>query len=438
MPLESDSQIPGTVLPTAREILGNLKDGSSPLDFIRNNLNTPPLSPPIEPQSVIKEVETKREEQISSEITTPEKVEAPETTDIKYDINPEIPKSDIKTDATEPETKQEEPEPAPNSKEENFKKLRQKLHETNTIIKDKEDKLKSLEEKVKKYETGEELPDVLKAKEERIQELEKYERLHALKLSPAYKERFIKPLNVLKERLSDIAADYEIPSNVLEQALNITNRRELNSFLAEHFDEVGALEVKQVISDAQKLNFEAKEAEKEPAKALQALESDFENISQQRRLRANQSIVETSKEAWIDSLIDIRKEGRIQELIEKESDPEYNEKFVRPLLTAASSEYGKLVTMLAKNGLETLPKDVAYALARMVHLAHASAVSIDEREEAKREVREIEQNTQRTTRYLRPQVGSSGISGSGGPSPQPDSPTAAADLILNNVLSRRR
>ena len=401
-----------------------LKDAESPLDFIRSNLKGP-LPPEVAalPAQLVAEEDKKREQPVSP-VPEAKKEASPYPFEAK------------------PEPKKEEPaQPTPEAqptddKEENFKNLRKKVSETVTTLKEKEKTVEELQTKIKKYETGEELPEVLKAKEARIAELERYERLHALKTSPAYKEQFIKPLTGIKDRLNAIAKDYEIPEEIMGRALELKNRKDLNGFLSENFDEVGALEVKQLITQAQELETKAKEAETEPAKAIVQLEENYKVAREAKRAKDNEVIVNVSKDAWVDSLIKIKEEGKIPELIYREGDTEHNKTYVEPILQAASAEYGKIIRMLAENGLETLPKDVAFALARMVHLAHASGIALQARTMAEQAARELQQNVTRTTRYERPAIGSSGGSGQAS-APTPKSPSEAADMLINQVMARR-
>lgn len=440
---------------TAREILKGFKDADNPLDFIRSNYAT--REPVVDPASMIVAEEQKRgispveENSISKELGIEKEVvvQAPaepasRIEDTKKEVapsgeiaEPSSTESDtvIAEDQEGAEGDQEEPL---DSKQINFRAMRKKLSETTKTLEEIAAQKKELEEKLQKVETGEELPEVIKEKDLKIAELEKYQQLHALKLSPAYKEKYVKPIAEVKQRLGEIAADYEIPSEVLAEALNITNRRDLNGFLAEHFDDIGALEVKELITKAQTIAEEAKAAEEIPSQALSQIEEEHKKLEEVRVAQSRQRIKETARDAWVDSLIQIRQEGKIKELISKETDTDYNKRVVEPILTAASSEYGKLVRMLAENGLTDLPKELAFALARTVHLAHASAVSIESRARAEAEAAELKTNMARTTKYLRPPIGSSSASPAPVTSKAPSSLSEAADMILNSVLSNRR
>lgn len=428
--------------PTAKEIMSAMKAADSPLDFITKNLGSAVATPQQQalPAETIKKVEEIRAVEAPKQDV---KVEEPKVNEPKI---PAAIEPKPTTNAAAPDTQPAQsvqPEPVDEDallqtdKDINFKNLRTKIKETTSVLKTKEKELEEVTNKLHKYETGEEIPEPLKQKEARIQELEKYERLHALKLSPAYREAFIKPIEVAKSKLAEIAADYEIPNEVISKAIGFTNRRDLNQFLSEHFDEVGASEVKQAINSIQEIQTKAQEAEKEPAQALAAIEEDFKNVQAQRRAQANNKIVATTKDAWADSLYKIRQEGRVKELISKENDPEYNKTFVEPVLQACSTEYARIVKGLADNGLNDLPSDLAFALARMTQLAHSTVVANEARDRAEREAAELRSSAERTTKYSRPTVGAFNGTGATPASPTPTTPKEAGQMILDKVMSRR-
>ena len=141
----------------------------------------------------------------------------------------------------------------------------------------------------------------------------------------------------------------------------------------------------------------------------------------------------------MDSLRKIQEEGNVPELIERESDPEYNKKVVTPIRDAAAKEYGKMIKDLADHGLEDLPQPLAFALARMVHLAHASAVSLDRARAAEKELAEVTSNMKRTTNYIRPlRMNGSGNGTAGEQVYQPQSPKEAGQMLVNSVLRNKR
>lgn len=319
-------------------------------------------------------------------------------------------------------------------KELNFKQLRIAKKELSKTLKEKETELEAIRAKVTKYESGEELPEAIKPLQQRVQELEKYEKLHSLKTSPAYKEAFIKPIEEINSKITAIAADYGIPKNVMEQAVSIKNRAELNRFLSDHFDDVGALEVKQLITRAQEIKTSAQRAEEEPVRVLQEIELQYKNMQEQRRAHNNSVLAATSKDAWTEAHSEIQKEGKALELIFDPANQEHNKQFVEPIVTKAATEYAKIVKLLAQNGLETMPKDLAKAISKMVLLAHSSAVAMETRAAAEREAAELRQNTTRRTNYLRPNtIGSGAPNNSRGEQKPPANPQEAASRVLESV-----
>lgn len=452
---------PTTDKPRARDIIQGLKKADSPLEFIRQNLkpeDKPDVQAIINNAAQSRGVASTEIDDAPKVVTKPVDKEIPTASATEYDLDPKLnnkgaPSTEPVTAATEPaataaavaDPSIDQPAtpadddgldvpniPAP----ENFKKLRIKLKETlkthQEVQQEKDRAVKELD----KYKTGEIVPEVLQAKEQRILELEHYEKLHNLKMSKEYQEVYIKPLTATQEKLQQIAADYNIPEEVINQALEINNRADLNKFLSEHFDDLGALEVRQLVLQAKEIKTKAKEAESAPAKALQDLHVEHQRVMEVKTKQRRNKIAETSKQTWVNSLLNIKAENAVPELIARADDPEYNEEVVMPRLTAASVEYGKIITRLAEAGLEDLDPDLGYALARMAQLAHVSAAAIATREAAIKYATDIENNTKRTRSYNRPPIGSaSGVSG-GGASEAPSSPKAAAQQLLDKVTKK--
>lgn len=425
---------PAPIVARADEITRSLQgsDSESPLDFIKKNLR--PTVNPDEPKP---------------ETLEPAKI--PDKPVTEYNLNPK--KEDLKKDESTgietlgigdgkigdevSETFDEDSNPIA----ENFKKLRTKLKETSTTLRSTIEENEKTKKELEKYRTGEVVPEMLQEKENEIARLSTFEKLHNLKMSKAYQEKYIKPLTENRNKLSEIAKDYGIPEErtkeFIDTALNLTNRADRNRFLSEHFDEVGALEVKDILNKISETELGARAAENEPAKMLEELEHEHQKILEQKSKEKIHYIKEKSQNAWVKSLLNIREEGVMEELIYKENDPEHNERWATPIVTKAAQEYGKIVTMLAECGLESLPDDLAYALARMSQLAHASAASAYTRTAALKHATEIEENTKRTNGYMRPSIGSPGSGGGGVEARKPSSPLEAADVLLNSVLRTR-
>lgn len=319
-------------------------------------------------------------------------------------------------------------------KELNFSKLRQKTKEYKQQKIELETQVSDLQNKVKAYETGEALPEVVNELSNRVQELEKFEQLHSLKTSPAYVEAYTKPIEAITKELQRYAKDYNIPDDIIMNALEAENVAELNQTLANHFDAVGASEVKNLLSQYKDINTRAKKAEGEPVKALASLQSSYKEIQEQQKVERRAKITSSAKNAWNSAYNSIVHEGKASELIFKDNDTEHNEQIAKPIVQSAAKEFGKIVKLAADLGMEELPDEFANALAKMTLLAHASATSIQTRDELLKELNTLKQTVNRTNTLLRPSVGgnisnaspSQGVNrGSGYKSPS----EAAAGLI---------
>lgn len=368
--------------------------------------------------------------------------------DTAYDINPTpevkaapevtkepIPKEFLPEDPTDEIDSLVDPRDTTGA---NFKKLRTKLKAVNSEKNQFKAELETLRQKVTDYESGLAVPEITAEQTRRIEELEKYEKLYNLKASPAYKRMYAEPIRQEQEKLFELAKDYGVDLDVLNRAFAADSVAETNSILASSFrDEIGALEAKSLIKNIKRIQADALEAEKEPAQALSRLQEENDRFQAEQRGRALEGIVNTSKDSWSESLITLREDTRFPEIAYREGDSEHNDKYVRPILTRAGQEYGKLIRTLAENGLSVLPKDVSVALARMTKLAHLSAVKAVENEALRTRVAELESKLQARQMFSRPGVNSTagGVHTSNGRATAVG-PVSAGRNALNRVLGK--
>lgn len=288
---------------------------------------------------------------------------------------------------------------------ENFKKLRTVVKEARAAKKQLEEELTSTRSKLEKYEKGEVVPEIIQAKDQRIQHLEQYEKVVNLKMSPEYQTKFVEPAVQLKGELHKIGQDYGIPEHIMEQAVSITNRKDLNNFLSRHFDDVGGLEVKRVIGELQNLGEAAIEAEQNAGESLQRLRAEFQEREMQKAQERSKVFEVTAKDAWNGALKKTAEEGVFKELILHPTDSEYNKKIVEPIQSRAATQYGALVKKLAENGLKQLPPELASGLARMVLLSIGGALTFDTKVKAEQTASQLLQHANRVSPYLRPSIG---------------------------------
>lgn len=415
--------------------------------------------PGIDPQKISNKVseETKKAESVNNGFTindpvTNESINVTSTS--KPDVTPkffEEVADDRNVDDKSLDTKKidtveaDDLEELTNPGAEHFKRLRtshSELKRTAAQLKEERD---TLAEKVKKYDTGEVVPEVLLKKDEEITRLSKYEKLVNLKGSKEYREKFAEPIQEARNKLKEKFAEYNVPEealeNVVNSAFNTKTGRDLNLFLQDHFgnDELGALEAKTIITKAREIQKAAYEAEKEPAKMMETLQQESDAVMQVRENNRKQKIVGSAKSSWVESIEEIRTEGQLVELIHKEDDPEFNANYPDRLLPQAAKEYGKIITELGNLGATDLPKPLAKALAKMVLLAHSTGVAIQTRNRAIEGIEELTHNMTRQHTMMRPPIGG-GVSrgGNGGAVPAKTvTPEQDARAILNSVLAKK-
>ena len=290
--------------------------------------------------------------------------------------------------------------------EANLTALRKTFVQTKHQLKEKEEALTTLTNKIAKYEAGEELPEPIKKNIEelnsRVQTLEKYEKVVNLKASPEYQKKFVEPINELNSKLETIAKDYNIPENVMKRALGAKSEADLNRFLSTHFDAVGALEVKGIIKDINKITTEAAALENAPTEALQKIKDEAQLARAQERQKNLELIDHKVKQSWSNVVQEVIKEGEFLELIPKEDDTAFNEKFVFPIHTQAAESLGKIVKELVALGVEQIPDELNKALSKMVLLAHASTAAVKSRNDILAQYNKTVKNIDRESLYSRP------------------------------------
>lgn len=314
---------------------------------------------------------------------------------------------------------------------ENFKKLRGVVKSERQAKKELEKQLQETMQRLEGYEKGESIPEVLRAKDERIAQLEPYEKVLNLKMSPEYQRNFVEPALQLRTQLEKLGKDYGLPEEVMHNLVGIENQKQLGEFIGRHFDAPTGLEVRNTVKALQELGAKAIEAEKEPEVALQSLKARYREKEESEKQERAKIFETVAHEGWNKALEKTKAEGVYKELILHPTDLEFNKKVVEPLQHRASMQYGGWVKRLFENGLKTLPDDLAVGMARSVLLSIGGALLMDAKAKAESERNAVIQHTKRTNGYIRPNMG--GSNGSAHQTKAPEqrpllNPKSAGDL----------
>ena len=261
-----------------------------------------------------------------------------------------------------------------------------------------------------------------------------------MKSSPYYQEEFVKPVTELQGKLKEISKDYEIPEEVMSEALGIENQRELNTFLSEHFDVVGANEVKGIVNKIKDIRAKAKVAEESPTKELERITAKHAAVQQEVVKQQRDKIVASATTSWQKSLAKIQETKQIPELSLRDNDTRHNEEVVKPIVAHAASEYGRMVRELALNGLTTLPEELSNALALSALYSTALATAAVQRDAAIDAFNTLSRNVERSTPYIRPPIGGSfGVNTPAAPKqPVIEPPEVVARKQMEGILARKR
>lgn len=451
--------IPGSQTPTSSDILQNMSQGSDPMSFVLNNIrgrsesdpsisyesvpasqivNRAPTSNSIQPQvptpanpPVLVE-RTKEEVDEGKDLLSQmfDKPEAKKTPEIS--VAPIV--EDLEKEFTPPtqDAVEEEFLTGPEKSIKDFKKI---LTTTKQTLKDRDEALRVSNERLARIEAGEEVPESLKARLERAQTLEKYEKLHALKLSPEYEESRIRPLAEANQEAILLAQEYNIDPAIVEKAKSLKgDKRALNDLLERNLGITGASEMKTLLNKAQKIEAEIQKDQENPGNVLSDLIQDRKRTTEAQDRARRESIIQNTRGGWADAIAE-NQSKQIPELMLREGQEEHNA-IVKPLIERAASEYGKLIKVLAEEGgVKEISPRVAKILAERFQLSEAALVAVQQRNQYWNELQEYKKGAKRENRIIRPPVGGSAVQSGATDirSSGPLSTDTAADILLRKV-----
>lgn len=354
-----------------------------------------------------------------------------------FDLNGEAPPEEPSPEeapSEEEETLPEETEEA--SKAESIKALRTLVGEGKKKYKALETEKAALQKKIEAYESGAEVPEVLKTLKQRVEELEPLEKIHRLKSSRAYNEKLVKPIKNLETKLVALGEQENIPEEVMRELPKLKGSAR-NDFLSEHFNTAGIIDAKAILEPLDKLNEELKAAEEEPTKALSALETKSSAEYEARKEARKAKFASKAKSTWVESLTKLRKEGKAEMLIPRDGDDEHNKKFVFPLQAKAATDFGKFVDAFEELGMEDLPDQIAGPIANMVILAHSAATANAALKLMTEKYEELLSSTKRINPLFRPSIGGGAGSGEAPTQKAPASPMEAGEVLINSILQSK-
>jgi len=346
------------------------------------------------------------------------------------------PQSSDDQDAQGSEDSGEDQEKDSKAPEANLRKLGRKYSETKSALEQRDQEIQTLQERIAKYDKGEEVPQALS---DRLSRLQRYEQLVDLKSSEEFHETKIKPLEELKEGLTGYLEDYGMSEDEADKLLSFENQAELNRYLSSKFDATGALEVKVKLAKIRKLQREIEQAEQEPGQALERMIADTRNQREARKQQSREKIKTVAEGSLRKALSKIKEDGKFQELIFREGDEEFNNKWVKPHIEKASKDYAQIIGKLVELGVDDMPEDLAYALSMQSLLTAISATSTESREAALKYANNLSSNVERDAAYYRPHIGGSGTGFSSPAAPKGRDQTLheGLDGILSDVFKGR-
>lgn len=401
MSLESNSPSASASSDTAPSVQADPRQlfkstgAESPLDFIKKNS-----------EAILRKPEVAKVEAPKAEVSLPtvEVKTEPSKVEVKSEFNP---LSEEEQKVTSPVV-EDDLEENKNPLEVNIKKIRDNLKSERQARKAKEEEALRFQTELEEYKTGKKLPDTLQNQENEIARLKIYEKVHGLKTSPEYHEKYVSPINQVRGEQDMLLEEYEIPKEVFNQIRGL-KLKEQNQFLSENFDTTAQIKMRSLLDNEGKLYREMEEANKEPELALNRLLQEAETAKAMRVKNQREGIQHSFRESWGRTLTGIKEQGQFEELIHRPNDTDYNSRVVNPIIQGAATEAGKLMTMLVEDGLTKIRPEVGEFISKMTLLAHSSALNAHTREVALKHARELEKNQNRVNNILRPSIGGSSV-----------------------------
>lgn len=338
-------------------------------------------------------------------------LQRPSLLDSKYDV-PTTPPVEIEdaTEGSEPITEEEEvEEPVVDpieekrkDKENNMKALRTALKSSRDRVAELEAQMEAKDKELEKLAEIDSLKTQLQEKEERLQKLQSYEDVVSLYGTEGFKEKFYDSVDNLRNQAVEIAADYGVPAEVLDNAFKMTNQRQLNDYLSKWFDTFAVQDIRNYIKEAQQIVADRAQAEAQPAKARELLLNTIAKRKEAERVQSRENLKAAGTSAWAEMVATYgNKDSGVALLQEKNGNKTHNS--VREgILQGASKEFGKMLAVLADNGLKELPTSAARALAARYQLGESAAYAMVQAENLKKEVAELKEELKKFTNYERP------------------------------------
>ena len=298
---------------------------------------------------------------------------------------------------------------ARSTKEENFRNLRNALKASNNRVSELETEIAAKEEELKKLESVSELEAKLAEANAKLEKLQKYEDIIGLYGTEGFKEEYYDKVDNIKKDIMSLANDYGVGEDIINQAIQITNQRQLNEFLGQYFDVYSVQDIRKSVKEIQGILSAREEAENNPVKTREYLLTNFAKKKDAMDKQSRENIKLASMSAWTEmSETYSNPASGVDILQEKKGNKEHNETRLG-ILNNSSQEFGKLVAVLTDNGLRSLPSNVARALASRFQLGETAAYAIVQAESLKKENDELRAELKKFTNYSRP-LGSAGSS----------------------------
>lgn len=293
------------------------------------------------------------------------------------------------------------------TKDENIKNLRSSLNNERARIQELETELEQARASLESPEIPKEVQEQIQAKDERLAQLEHYEKLFGLYNTEGFKETYYDSVDALAQRAKEIAQDYDVSDTVIDAAMSISNRKELIETLSQYFDVHTAGEIRDIVLESQGIIKEREKAEKNPDEVRSQLLSLVGKNNEARINKARENMQGAVSTGWTRMLESYSNPNSgITPLIERPGDVEHT-KNRDAILKSAESDLSAVMGIFAKDGLRTINDQVAAGIAARFQLSAAAGYMHKRLQELEAENAALKESGAKATRRQRPLSNSS-------------------------------
>lgn len=296
------------------------------------------------------------------------------------------------------------PQPKKKTKQESWKEVKTQLAAERNRATQLKTRAEELEAEVTRLSGLNERGEELEKLQRRVAELEPLERVLDIHNNPDFQAEYIQRPHHLTNHAKEIAKQYKVNGDVIDQAIRIKNDRpRLNAFLKQSgFDDLGIQDIRQYIFEVQGIEDERVRLEKSPEEAREHLQALYQQNEQTRVQTVSNAIKTRGENSWRQMVgFYSRSEYPIDAFKDKPGDPEHTQRR-SGVINRAKQQFDQFMGGLVNIGARELPVPMAQTVAARFQLAEWCGEFANENQTLRQEVKDLRRELDNERGYSRP------------------------------------